>query len=188
MPATAETRSVFEAIVKKYGFLPNLLKEFGETAPAVLELYLAGSRAMEKSSLNNKERNAVMLAVSAANGCRYCTAVHSTMLQAAGLSLEDIKNINQGAAPRDERLAAIVGATKQILQLRGWLKKPELTELEAKGVNKTLVYEIIALIGLKTITNYVNHINGTEIDSQFQRWSGRPATKWAGCGSTPGGR
>lgn len=168
MPATAATTKVFEVIEKKYGFLPNLLKALGETAPAVLDLYLAASGAMEKASLNLKERNAVMLAVSAANGCRYCTAAHSTMLQAAGLSLEDIKNINQGVPPTDERLAAVVGATKQILQLRGWLKKPELTELEAKGVNKTQIYEIIALIGLKTITNYVNHINGTEIDPQFR--------------------
>lgn len=65
-------------------------------------------------------------------------------------------------------MAPIVETTRLILQKRGWLTAEELRNAEGNGISKTRLYEIIAYIGLKTITNYINHIAHTPVDSQFQ--------------------
>lgn len=167
MPTTMEN-TVLQAVEKKYGFVPNLLREMGETSPAVLETYLAGNEAMSKSAFDPKELNAIMLTVSKANGCHYCTKAHSTILVGTGLIKEEIERILQDQPPNNERLRTLVETTKLIYERKGWLQKEDLDRLERKGITKAQVYEIVAVIGLKTISNYINHINQTEVDPQFQ--------------------
>ena len=85
-----------------------------------------------------------------------------------GLSYEDIQAIRSGVSLETEpQLANLVRATKLILEKRGWLDPEELTRLEQQGINRAKLYEIIALSGLKTISNYINHIAQTPIDEQF---------------------
>ena len=163
---TAENEA-FQAIEKKYGFIPNILREMGQTSPAVLNVYLAGNEAMSKSSLNPRELHTVMLTVSQANGCHYCTKAHAAILKGTGPVQEEIDAILQGKLPKEERLRSLVSATRLILQMKGWLQREDLDRLQREGVTKAQVYEIIALIGLKTISNYINHINKTEVDPQF---------------------
>jgi hypothetical protein len=52
--------------------------------------------------------------------------------------------------------------------MRGWLGRPDLERLAAEGIGLPQLYEIVALVGLKTISNYVNHIAHTEIDEAFR--------------------
>jgi alkylhydroperoxidase family enzyme len=61
-----------------------------------------------------------------------------------------------------------VAATWEILDVRGWLKAPDVERLRSEGIDRAQVYEIVALIGLKTISNWVNHIAHTEIDEPFR--------------------
>jgi alkylhydroperoxidase family enzyme len=61
-----------------------------------------------------------------------------------------------------------VSATHLLLEKRGWLGEGDLKALEAAAIGRVQVYEIVAFIGLKTISNYVNHIAHTEIDEAFR--------------------
>jgi len=36
-----------------------------------------------------------------------------------------------------------------------------------RGVSRFQLYEVVALVGLKTISNYINHIAHTTIDREF---------------------
>jgi len=40
--------------------------------------------------------------------------------------------------------------------------------LAADGIERAVLYEIVGLIGVKTISNYVNHIAGTDVDDAFR--------------------
>lgn len=171
MPETATTDTRAEAILSSveeaYGFRPNLIQEM-VASPAAANVYLGGQQAMQGASLSQREQNAVMLAVSARNECHYCTAAHSAIGSQAGLSDREIEAIQGGEGLEDERLAAVVAATRRVLDREGWLEEADLSELESRGVDRAQLYEIVALVGLKTISNYVNHIAGTEIDPQFR--------------------
>jgi len=50
---------------------------------------------------------------------------------------------------------------------RGWLSDDDLAEFEDVGFGRDVLYEIVGIVGIKTISNYVNHIAHTEVDPQF---------------------
>lgn len=156
-----------ERIQRQLGFLPNLFKEMGQ-APAVLGVYLKGQEAMSKGSLTAKEQQVVQLTVAVYNDCQYCKAAHQWFGQKMGLSPDEIQEIRSGVSQEtDTQVANLVRATKLILENRGWIDPEELTRLEQQGITRVKLYEIIALIGLKTISNYINHIAETPIDEQY---------------------
>jgi len=164
---TSVVNEVFEAVRKKYGFVPNLIREMS-LSPAVARVYLGGQEAMAGASLSPRDQQVVQLAVSVYNECAYCRAAHRTGAKAGGVGRADIAAIERGDRAEDPRVAALVAATWELLDLRGWLKAADLERLEAQGIDRAQVYEIVALVGLKTISNWINHIARTEIDGPFR--------------------
>lgn len=153
-------------VEQKYGFRPNLIQELVE-APAAAEVYLRGQDAMADSSLTPAQQQAVQLTVATYNECHYCGAAHTALGKQSGLDDEDIEAIREGRLPSDSDLEAVVQATLLVLDERGWLDESDRSELERAGVDRQKLYEIIAFVGLKTLSNYVNHIADTDIDPQF---------------------
>jgi len=164
---TEKQEAITEQVEGAFGFVPNIIETMVEQNPTVAEFYLTGSDMLGNGTFNEKEHQAVIVAASTFNDCNYCTTAHSALGQKAGISEDDIKAIANQEKPSDERLAALVNATWKIQDQKGWLDQDDVSELKALGVGKDEIYEIIAIIGLKTISNYINHINKTEIDPQF---------------------
>lgn len=46
--------------------------------------------------------------------------------------------------------------------------RDDTAELREAGVDRQKLYEIITFVGLKSISHYVNHIAGTDVDPQFR--------------------
>jgi AhpD family alkylhydroperoxidase len=136
-------------------------------SPAVARVYLGGQQAMASASLSAPEQQIVQLAVAVYNECPYCRAAHRGGCRQAGVPQADIELVEKGSLPEDRRLRSVVSATWQVLDTRGWLGPSDLASLEADGIDRAQLYEVVALVGLKTISNYVNHIAHTPIDSQF---------------------
>ena len=166
--ASPKAQEVLDKAKNALGFVPNLIREFASHSPAVAEVYLNANAAIADASLTAQEQQAVILAVSSYNDCHYCTAAHTAIGKMVGLPKDEIEAIKAGDLPQDDRLRTLVTATRRILDKRGWLDDADLAESEALGIDRGQLYEIIALIGIKTISNYVNHIAHTEIDVQFK--------------------
>lgn len=173
-----QREEIFDAVEGQFGFVPNLITELAES-PAVAKAYLTATDILSSGSLSPKEQQAVQIAVATHNACHYCTAVHGGIGLKAGLSEDDIAAILSGEVPEDERLAALVAATRRVLDARGWLDANDVGALNARGVSKAELYEIIAFVGVKTITNYINHIAQTEIDEPFRALTDLPAYQQA---------
>ncbi|WP_455379429.1 carboxymuconolactone decarboxylase family protein [Petrachloros mirabilis] len=165
--ATQKVDAIFSAVEQAYGWVPNLIKEMSISVPTA-QAYLSGQQALAKGSLSPKEQQAVQLTVVSVNGCHYCQEAHAWIGGKVRISAEDIAAIRSGQFPEDETLAPIVEITRLIMKKRGWLSEEELRQAESKGISKTRLYEIITYIGLKTISNYINHIAHTPVDSQFR--------------------
>src|SRR6266545_8407796 len=163
----AEREQVFVAVKMQYGFVPNVIRELA-VSPAAARVYIEGQRIMAGAALTAREQQAVSLAVSRHNGCAYCRAAHRAGGRHAGLSEADIAAIDSGGIPGAASIAGVVAAARRVLSARGWLAAADLSRFEALGMDRARLYEIVALIGLKTITNYVNHIAHTEIDAPLR--------------------
>lgn len=164
---TPEAQAVLEKVNATYGFTPNLFVEMATHSPAVAEVYFTSNQLFGGASLSPQETQAVILAVSAHNKCHYCTAAHRMVGKMTGLPESEIDAILAGEVPQDARLQSLVSATRQVLDRQGWLGEDNLRALDAKGVTRGQLYEIVTLIGIKTISNYINHIANTEVDPQF---------------------
>jgi len=167
---TDHAEQVQNAAEQAFGFVPNLIGEITKENPAVGELYLKANGIIEEGGvLSPPEQQAVILAISSYNDCHYCTKAHAAAGQQAGLDAETIATINEGGLPDDDRLKSLVRATRRILGKRGWLSEVDEDEFADLGLGRPELYEIVALAGIKTISNYVNHIAGTEVDEPFQQ-------------------
>ncbi len=167
MAETAVVNDVLEAVRRKYGFVPNLIREMS-VSPATAQVYLGGQQAMAGAALSGRDQQVVQLAVSVYNECGYCRAAHGKAARASGVARADIAAVERGDRPDDPRVGALVAATWEILDVRGWLKAEDLSRFQALGIDRPQVYEIVALIGLKTISNWINHIAHTEVDEAFR--------------------
>ena len=167
---TDHAEQVHEKAEQALGFVPNLITEMTSENPAVGDAYLTSQGLLEEGGvLSPAEQQAVILAVSSYNDCHYCTKAHAVAGQQAGLDADTVATINEGGLPADDRLRALVRATRRILGKRGWLSEGDEAEFDDLGLGRPELYEIVTLVGIKTISNYVNHIAQTEVDEPFQQ-------------------
>ncbi|MEE9258335.1 MAG: carboxymuconolactone decarboxylase family protein [Nitrospinaceae bacterium] len=158
---------IFEDCKTKFGFVPNVIREMAKSrVPA--RLYLKAQEYLAEGVLTPQEQQAVQLAVSVENECHYCQAAHTAGGKMTGCELSDLESVKQGGLPGDPGMANVTHAARLVVRKKGWLGEDELKELEQKGIDRARLYEIITLIGLKTITNYINHIAHTPIDDELK--------------------
>lgn len=151
---------------EKLGFLPNLLETMS-VSPGPVRVYVEGALAMADGVLTEAEQQAVYLATSVFHECAYCTSAHSVMGEGAGVDRADIAALRAGDEPSDARLAALARTTRLVLEKRGHLSADDLTKIEGWGITRPELYDIVTLSSIKTITNWISHIEQPEIDAEF---------------------
>jgi len=183
---------VREMAREKYGFIPNQIKVLNPYSPAAAETYIATMNQIEHGELGPDEREAVILTISRYNDCHYCARTHAFLGKNAGLPKQAIEAIHRGGLPDDDRLRALVQATRLLLDKRGWLDPEEIEDLQSKSIGRMELYEINVLIGLKIFSNYVNHVAQTPVDEVVtedadiqEMWPVLGQMKWAGEGDGP---
>lgn len=158
---------LLESVRQKFGFVPNVIKEMS-VSPAATTVYLKGQEAMQFASLDQKEQMVVQLAISIKNGCGYCTAAHAAMLIGAGFSWEELDQVKVGGNFEEIRLNRLTDLTRKLMQQAGHLSTEEIAAYNTQGISREQIYDVITLIGLKTITNYINHLSHVTLDPQFR--------------------
>lgn len=174
---TAETaadsaREILAGAQKHYGFVPNLLGTMAE-APALLKAYTTLSRIFEESSFDAAERQVVLLTVSYENGCDYCIAAHSVIAEMQRVPGPVVAAIRDGQPIPDPKLQALRRFTAAVVGTRGQPSDAEVDAFVAAGYGRQQVLEVVLGVGIKTLSNYTNHIAETPLDTAFARaaWS-----------------
>ncbi|WP_225992902.1 carboxymuconolactone decarboxylase family protein [Actinomadura rudentiformis] len=160
MITPVQTDPKLDELAKRMGKVPNMLRVMAN-APAVLDGYLGLSRPLKKGTLPAATAERIALTVGAANACDYCVAAHTyTGKTAAGLSDEEIQSAKQGTSA-DPKEAAAVAFARELTESRG---DADPAAACAAGWTDEQILEIVALVALQTLTNYVNKVAETEND------------------------
>lgn len=162
------SKATLQGIQKGFGFIPNLMATFANS-PAVLNGYMGLDAAWEKSSLSPKERQIILLTTSVANNCAYCIAAHSTILQ--GMMKVDasiVKAIRENGTLADAKLNALVQFTREAVLERGFVSERTKINFLETGFQAPAMMEVLVGVALKTISNYLDHLNPTTIDDAFK--------------------
>lgn len=171
-PLTIETapeasRPLLEGVQKAYGFIPNLIATMAH-APATLKSYLDLDRNFSSSSFSANEQQLVLLAVSLVNDCRYCIAAHSTILKnMLHVNPSIVAAVRGGYSTGDQRLDALVATAQEIAAERGSLSEATREAFLAAGFQPAQIAELLTGVAMKTISNYLDHVNEIEIEAAF---------------------
>lgn len=170
--APEASRELLVAAKSKYGFLPNLLGAMA-SAPTLLKAYVTLAGIYEESSLTAAERQTVLLTVSYENSCEYCVAAHSVIAGMQKVPSDVVDAIREGKPIADLRLEALRRFTANVVRSRGWPSGDDVHAFLAAGYGQQQVLEVVLGVGIKTLSNYTNHIAGTPLDEAFSRaaWS-----------------
>ncbi len=164
--APATSKSILQKAEQKIGFIPNLMSVMAES-PATLESYLSLSNLFDKTSFTVTERQLVLLSISRYRNCCYCLAAHSSIAKMQNISADLVSAVYYKQPFNNEKLDALRTFTLAVLEQQGWVKQPELNAFYQAGYTKQHVLEVVLAISFKTLSNFINHINDTPIDSEF---------------------
>lgn len=156
---------------KKFGMTPNLFRVMSNS-PSMLQAYMATAEAFGNSSLTPVEQQVVLISTSVVNGCTYCVAAHSVIADMGGVPTAVTEALRDGKVIQDTKLEALRHTTLNLVEKRGWADAEVLAAFYAAGFDAQSLLDVITGIGLKTMSNYMNHIAETPLDDAFssRRW------------------
>jgi uncharacterized peroxidase-related enzyme len=156
-----QNKKIFDDLESKLGFVPNIYATYAysEHAPARYLTFANG-----KTSLNNKEKEVINLAVSQVNKCTYCQAAHTQLGKMNGFTEEQTLKLRRGEAPFDEKLDALAKLAKSVAETAGKVSDEVLSNFFDAGYTKENLVDAIINIGEKATTNYLHNVTDVPVD------------------------
>jgi uncharacterized peroxidase-related enzyme len=162
--ATGKAASLFGAITKAIGAVPNAYADIGSNSPLALEAILALDAAVGRSSLSATEIEAIKLAVSNASGCTYCLAAHGQLAEKRGLSRTEVRSVATGTPSGEARLDALAAFARTLVTTRGDVPIETLNAVRKAGFTDAQIVDGLLAITSITFTNLFNRVNDTILD------------------------
>lgn len=162
--APREGREALERQAKRLGRVINI---FGAMAnsPTLIRMYdLVETHLAQESTLDNATRQAIHLTVAAINDCDYCQAAYTGAATKAGFSVAETIGIRRGTLPDHPKLEALLHLSRQIADNRGHVDDSVWVGAEEAGWSTEEIFDAYADVVRTILTNYFNHMVGTELD------------------------
>lgn len=174
--AEPRAKALLESTRTKMGFVPNMYALM-VNGPGLLETYQAGyAHFRGESGFTMAEQEVIFLTISRENGCDYCMAAHSFVADTmSNVPLAVTNAIRDDTPIVDAKLAALNAFTKTMVAKRGLPGLDEVASFLDAGYTERHVLGIILAIGVKTLSNYSNHLMHTPVDTVFSSriWTAR---------------
>ena len=153
-------QTIFDNLYKALGFVPNLYATIGYSDNG-LSRYLAYQNA--KTTLSNKEKEAVNLVVSEVNNCVYCKSAHTVIGKMNGFTDEQLLNIRREKAD-NPKLNALIKLAASITRHRGNAEAALVEDFYAQGYTNENLVDLILQVSDKTSMNYLHNLTQIPVD------------------------
>lgn len=168
--APEKSRKTVEAIGQAFGMVPNMIGVLAGS-PALVNGYAALGQLGGQTGFTAAEQETAIIAISAANGCNYCSNAHGTMALGKGLfDCEALRRIIAGESLDDARLEAVRAYAAEVAQTRGAVSAEARQAFHSAGFDQSHELGIVFLAAMKTMTNYSNNLAGIPVENAFTSW------------------
>jgi len=166
-------QDIFDNLQKALGFVPNLYATIAHSDNGLsryatiahsdngLSRFLAYQNA--KTSLNNKEKEAVNLIVSQVNGCVYCQSAHLVLGKMNGFSEDQLLDIRKGKS-NDSKLNSLVQLSAEITANKGNASTESVDAFFAQGYTNENLVDLILQVSDKTAMNFLHNLTQVPVD------------------------
>ncbi|MDR7255057.1 putative peroxidase-related enzyme [Nocardioides sp. BE266] len=158
---TADVQSSLDQVQAQFGFVPNMFATLA-ASPGVLDFVMT-AQAKGNRLLDAKTRHTIALAVSDADGCDYCLAIHTAGSLQGGMTPEDI-DLSKAGGSVDPKRAAAARLAREVIATRGHISDAGLADIRSAGYADAQILAIVTLAVRALLTNYLNNLNQTIID------------------------
>lgn len=153
-------QAIFDNLNKALGFVPNLYATIAYSENG-LGRYLSFQNA--KTTLSNREKEAVNLVVSEVNNCVYCKSAHTLIGKMNGFTDEQLLDIRREKA-ENPKLNALVKLAASITRNRGNAVAELVDDFYAKGYSNEHLVDLVLQISDKTAMNYLHNLTKVPVD------------------------
>ncbi|TQS26717.1 carboxymuconolactone decarboxylase family protein [Microbispora sp. KK1-11] len=155
-------KGILDNVGAQFGFVPNMFATLASN-PTVLDVVMTLQGTLSRV-LDAKTRHTIALAVSQANGCDYCLAVHTYASSELGdMSSDDIHLARAGSSIHPKR-AAVARFAQRLVESRGQVSDADLAAVRGAGYTDPQILAIVTVAVQVLLTNFINNVNRTDID------------------------
>lgn len=153
-------QEIFDRLNKTLGMVPNLYATIAYSDNG-LKRYLDFQNA--KSSLSNKEKEAVNLIVSQINGCIYCQSAHTVIGKMNGFDDTQLRDFRKGKS-ENVKLNALVKLAADLTKNKGYASDENVEDFFEQGYSKENLIDLILQISDKIAMNYLHNLTKIPVD------------------------
>lgn len=167
--ADAISSEILETAQKKMGMIPNMYTGMANNT-ALLDGYVAAYNSFRAhSGFSPQEQEVVFLSVAYINNCDYCMAAHSFVADnMTHVPIEVTDAIRNNSEIPDAKLKALSLFAKTVTINRGLPTDTDIESFLNAGYTQNHILGVISGVGVKTMSNYFNHMFNTPVDDAFK--------------------
>jgi alkylhydroperoxidase family enzyme len=170
--APEKSRPTLQALEQKFGFLPNVMATMAAN-PVLLNGFAGSFGSFHSGSLDECEKQALLLTNAVTIKCPWTVAAHSTFALEDGMSEADVKAMREGRLPSDPKYAALSAMTRSLIEKRGNVSEADIERFTSAGYSRAQLFEVITSIGISTMAATTTNMAHTPVEERFvaQAWS-----------------
>lgn len=165
-----DIREQILAVQEKSGFVPNVFLAFARR-PAEFRAFFAFHDALMDSNegLSKAERELIVVATSATNGCLYCVVAHGAILRirAKNPLIADQVATNPAKADLTERERHIVDYALKVATDSANVGDDDLAAMRSYGFTDDEIWDIGAITALFALSNRYANFTGMRPNDEF---------------------
>jgi uncharacterized peroxidase-related enzyme len=166
-----DLRHRFEEVEERSGFLPNVFAALAwrpEEARAFFEMHDA-LMDKETAALSKADREAIVVATSAANDCLYCVVAHGAILRirARDPYLADQIAVDWRKAPLPPRMKAVLDVAVRLAGSPAEVTAADLEALEEHGLTRDDIWDVGAIVSFFALSNRLAHWAAIRPNEEF---------------------
>jgi uncharacterized peroxidase-related enzyme len=161
----------FAEVADKSGFLPNVFAALAWRPAEARAFFSLHDALMDKDTpgLSQADREVLVVATSAANGCLYCVVAHGALvrIRARDRYLADQVAVDWRKAPLSPRLRAVVEVGVQLAVDPVTVTAEQQQALRGHGLTEDDVWDVGAIVALFALSNRLVHWAAVPPNEEF---------------------
>jgi uncharacterized peroxidase-related enzyme len=169
LPADLAER--YADVQERSGFLPNVFAALAWRPDEARAFFAMNDALMDKDTpgLSTGDRELIVVATSAANGCAYCVVAHGAIarIRTRDPLLADLVAVDWRKAPLDDRMHAVLDVAVRLALDPAAVTAADLDRLREHGLTVDDVWDVGAITALFALSNRLAHFAAIPPNPEF---------------------
>jgi len=168
--APQKAKPILAGAQKNMGVVPGLYAVMAQS-PELLTAYTQLHQQFSNTSFDAEELTVVWQTINVEHECHYCVPAHTGIAHSMNVDPALSEALRNDTPLPTKKLQALKDFTLSVVRNRGNASQDDIKAFYAAGYSQQQVLEVVLGLSQKVISNYVNHLAQTPVDSIFEQFA-----------------